>query len=138
MIVSVDPGDSVGVALWSEQGAILENWKVDRGGFSYWLRHEKRPISRIIAEDFHLDHRAGKQTGSNVPAALVLGGIEMYAAIHDIPITRQENRILRITAMHANVMLPKGHIPDDVAAFLHGFRYFIEAGVLAGEVQVVD
>ncbi len=139
ILLSVDPGDTVGVAVWDTskgQEALIENWKTDRKGFEYWLRNTRYDIGHVVIEDFRLDHRAGRQQGSKVGASLSIGAVEFYCDQRGIELTKQENRILRITALHAGVALPKGHIPDDVSAYLHGFRWLLERGVLHPIEQV--
>lgn len=131
ILLSVDPGDNVGYALW-DGGDCYENEIVSRKQFMQWLVDGYfEGADNVVAEDYTLFRgRAQKQVGSKMPASLVLGALELWCMQHGIWLKKQHSGILSIASMHANRALPQGHCPDDLSAYLHGYYYLENAGVL--------
>lgn len=129
--LSVDPGENVGYALW-DGGECYENGKVSRSQFMQWLVDGYfNGVDRVVAEDFKLFRgRAQKQVGSKMPASLVLGALELWCRQQGIWLEKQHSGILSIASLHANRPLPQGHCPDDLSAYLHGYYYLENTGVL--------
>lgn len=135
ILLSVDPGDRVGYALWDD-GECYENAVVTRSQFMEMLTNGYfEGTDRVVAEDFALFRgRAQKQVGSKMPASLVLGALELWCRQRGIWLTKQHSGILSIAAKHANRPLPAGHCPDDLSAYLHGY-YYLEG---IGDLQPVQ
>lgn len=125
MILSIDPGVHIGWAKWSEAGTLIDSgvWEFDE--LVEFLSNEGG-ITRVVYEDFILyAHMAnGRQTGSRFESSQVIGAIKQFAK-RKVPLTRQPAHILRVSAMHAGVKFPKGHVPDRMSAMLHGHYYFM-------------
>jgi hypothetical protein len=130
-LLSVDPGDHVGVALWND-GELDENYTVSRDDFMISLVDgEFEGVTHVVAEDFRLfRNKASRQVGSKMPASLVLGALELWCRQHGIWMNKQAPNILTITAMHANVEMPAGHLPDSLSAYLHGYHFLEGKGIL--------
>jgi len=124
ILLSVDPGEHVGYALW-DGIECYENLIVPRPQFMDMLAGTYfEGVDKVVAEDFRLFRgRAQKQTGSKMPASLILGALELWCRQHDIWLTKQHSGILPMAARHANRALPAGHCPDDLSAYLHGYYY---------------
>jgi len=131
ILLSVDPGDNVGYALW-DGPECYENKVVRRPEFMRMLAEGYFDgVDRVVAENFALFRgRAQKQVGSKMPASLVLGALELWCIQHGIWLHKQHSGILSTAALHANRTLPAGHCPDDLAAYLHGYYYLEEQDVL--------
>lgn len=141
MILSVDPGQHIGIAYWKNDGTILYNKIVDIDNLMSICANFVREggLDTIVVEQYILDHRAGRQQGSKVEASQVIGAMRLLAEQTGAQLVMQPNTILRITAQHMQVKIPaKGHIPDDVAALLHGYRYFIDHGIIKVRPGPVD
>lgn len=127
MLLSIDPGKNIGFARWSEAGTLLETgiWTFDE--MVEYLDREQRGISWIVYEDFIMyAHMAnGRQTGSRFEASQAIGAIRSIAKRAKIKLTRQAAGILTVSALHAGVKVPKGHMPDDMSAMLHGHYYLM-------------
>lgn len=132
ILLSVDPGDNVGYALW-DGGTCYENTTVRRPLFMSMLAEGYfEGVDKVVAESFRLFRgRAQAQTGSKMPASLVLGALELWCRQHGIWMEEQHPDILSIASKHANRPLPKGHCPDNLSAYLHGWYYLEGVGTLA-------
>lgn len=131
-LLSVDPGEHVGIALWSETGELEENYILSRDDFMIALVDGLfEGVDTVVAEDFRLfRNKAQRQVGSKMPASLALGALELWCRQHKIWMHKQPPGILNMAAMHADVQLPAGHLPDSLSAYLHGY-YFLEGrGIL--------
>lgn len=126
MILSVDPGKRIGVAFWTEEGRCQFRVVMTFEELDDFFETD-RYIEEIVYEGFRLDHRAARQKGSNVDAAQVIGMLKSQARRRGIDIRSQTNTILPVAALHAGIKLPKGHLPDELSAYLHGFYYLEEA-----------
>lgn len=136
MILSVDPGEHIGVCLWTEEGELTLRTVMDFDTFGDFLDNELSIITKAVIEDYRL--RGGKQmqqTGSRFEAVQVIGQVRDFARRKKATLIRQKPDILRVAAMHAGVKLPTGHIPDDLSAYLHGFYYFETVGILKPVLQ---
>ena len=124
MLLSIDPGKNIGWAKWSEAGTLLSAGVWDFDELIEFLGSE-RGITRVVYEDFILyAHMAnGRQTGSRFESSQVIGAIKQFAK-RKVPLTRQPAHILGVSAMHAGLTVPKGHMPDRMSAVLHGHYYF--------------
>lgn len=129
-VLSVDPGDKrVGWALWTESGELKGNGILDPDKFLSMLIRTNG-LSTIITEDWRL-RKERQKAGRPMLSSEVIGMLRYHAEATGCALIRQNPGILRITAMHADIKLPKGHIPDDVSAYLHGYWFFESAGILA-------
>lgn len=127
ILLSVDPGDHVGYALW-EDWECYENGVMYRGDFLQTIADGHFDgVTDIVAEDFRLfKKRAAQQVGSRMPASYVLGALELFARQKGLWLTKQEPSILSTAALHAGIKMPAGHCPDDLSAYLHG-GYYLES-----------
>lgn len=137
VILSIDPGDTTGVATWTELGECVRTEEMDLDTvLSTLSKLRGSGISKIVYEDFLLyQHKAQQQTGSRFVASQVIGAIKLSAYMNRITLIRQPAGILRVTGMHARLTLPKGHIPDRMSAYLHGFHYFESLGMTPTQLR---
>lgn len=131
ILLSVDPGEHVGYALWDDTDC-YENAIVSKSQFMQMLVDGYfEGVDKVVAEDFALFRgRAQKQVGSKMPASQVLGALELWCRQRSIWLTKQHSGILSVASKHANRPLPAGHCPDDLSAYLHGYYYLEGQGVL--------
>lgn len=134
LVVSVDPGKNIGVALWTSTGVLLFKSVMDFDTLDDFLENSSN-IAEIIYEDYTTNPWK-KQGGSKQHAAQVIGMLKSHARRRGIDIVCQPNTILRVAALHAGIKVPaKGHIEDDVSALLHGWYYFETLGISAQEMR---
>lgn len=135
-VVSIDPGETCGVALWEVTGELFWKRKMSLEELIEWCATFDSGVSIVVCEDFTLRRsRANAQTGSKMAASQGIGVARAFARRKTARFVRQQPDILRIAAMHAGVALPQGHIADDVSAYLHGFFWFEKEGILKPVLQ---
>lgn len=136
-MISIDPGDSTGVAVWKDNGELVKNWKFSLEDFIDWANGIDFPVSTIVVEDFTLRRgKAVQQTGSKMKASQGIGVAKALAKRLGAKLVRQPSDRLKIAAMHAGVKVPAvSHIKDDVSAYLHGFYFFETRNILKPMLQ---
>lgn len=136
-VVSIDPGDTCGVALWTDTGILCWKKAMSLEEFEVWCDIFDISLSVVVCENYV--SRPGQRyekKGSKMKASQGLGMAKLLARKHKAKFVSQQPDILRITALHAGIKVPqKGHIKDDVSAYLHGFRYFVSIGMLKPVLQ---
>lgn len=133
--MSVDPGDTVGVALWSDEGVFLQKMKMPHEEFLEWAARLDYKISTIVVEDYVQDPRRRlNRKGSKMKASQGLGAVKLLAAQMGSELVVQKNTILNITAMHTGTPI-KRHYDDDVSAYLHGYHFFETRGIRRPTLQ---
>lgn len=65
-----------------------------------------------------------------VPAARIIGAIELRAHQIGIEIVSQESSALKVGAGYGGIPVPKGHIKDHLSAMAHGFYFLVKRGVI--------
>lgn len=134
MIVSIDPGDTVGIALWSNKGDLWAKMKMSLEEFIDWCDSPPLPpgekIKVAVIEDFTLrGHQAYRQRGSKLKASQGIGVAKAFAKRVGAKVVLQQPSILNIAAMHTGTKIVQ-HYDDDVSAYLHGYWYFESVGIL--------
>lgn len=133
MIWSFDPGDKrIGWAAWNERGVFIDKgiWTPESALKALSNPHTfDDTVSKFVIEDWKM--RPGKtRGGSRMVSSRFIGQVELLAKQLGIELIVNPTGILQLTALHANVTLPRGHVPDDVSAYLHGYYYFEQKGIL--------
>lgn len=129
--MSIDPGDKTGIARWYMDGTFIDKFILPYEDAIEYLAHANG-ISAIVIEDFRLRRgKALQQSGSKFPTVQVIGAVKLYCRIHNTAYFSQSPEILRLSALHSDTKIPlASHIPDDIAAYLHGWYWFEAKGIL--------
>lgn len=142
-VLSIDPGEHIGVARWTDTGELRYNGSMSVLEFEDYLcfeAWEDDPPLAVPMEDYRL--RQGKQmaqTGSRMITSQVIGMVKLWSHRHGAHIELQPSNILRVAAKHANLHVPAvGHIPDAVSAYLHGYWFFENQGLLRPVDRPID
>lgn len=134
LVLSVDPGKNIGIAMWTGEGVSLGKQVVDFDTLDDFLVHTPG-IEVIVYEDYRTNPWK-KQGGSKQEASQVIGMLKSHCRRKGIDVVCQSNGILRVAALHSHTPIPaRGHIKDDVSAYLHGFYYFVSQGIPAYELR---
>jgi hypothetical protein len=140
--VSWDPGGgqrrSTGMVSWDAQGqeisrAALNPQQLD---FTLQILENVKTIKVFIIEKYvpygHVNH-----TGRKLVTSECIGQLKAFARRWGIRVVEQRSDIKRIAAMNAGVQWiwsAKKHMPDDIAAYLHGFYYLDKIGLIRPKV----
>lgn len=150
MILAFDPGEkNIGFAMFSynaeEKMADLKALKVLSKRELYTILAMAEGLLKegkkhtFVIENFRVDSRVRGVNfqWSEMETIRVIGSLE-YAAfrMNDSPVVFQEPRILGMGRKWCDLKVNKGHIQDDVAAYMHGAYYMMSAGMIGGVSQI--
>lgn len=137
-IMSIDPGDTSGWALWSGLMEPLSEGQANLDMMIDLLDQYGPGLETIIYEDFiGYRKRVGSMTGSRFVASQVIGAIKAAARRYDIELVRQPAHILPIAAMHSGREQPKNHaVSHKVDAYNHGYYFGVKEGLLKTALQI--
>lgn len=136
--VSWDPGTSTGVACWDKDGnphRIGTELKSDEARDRFLDELANHPIREFIIEEYRVyASKARAHIGSKVYTAQVIGDLKSWARRHGVKVIEQRSDIKDSAAKWAQVTVPKGHMPDWMAAYLHGYYYLHRKGLIRAKV----
>ena len=131
MVISVDPGETTGIAYWSDQGEFVEREALDQEALFDKLEQLDN-VTIVVCEDYRL--RQGKQmvqTGSRFVAVQIIGALKAYARRVGAKFVLQPAQVLTVAALHSGVKRPSNHAKShDIDAYNHGYYYFETKGLL--------
>ena len=147
-LLGIDPGKTIGWSLWAETGAELGRGTFDYADIRKHLILEQYghvddaalyarfsglgwyKVNRLVIEDY-IGRPGQKNGGQRFWGPESLAKIELLGELAGIEVKRQRAvDVLRTSALHAGYTLPKGHLPDQDAAYLHARWRLEELGVL--------
>lgn len=136
--VAFDPGLRTGIAAWNENAVIQIVHKTVHGdtALDEFLDslEDEHPDVFIIEEYRVYGSNLGANVGSKVHTAQVIGSLKSWARRHNVIVVEQRADIKGIAAGWSGTVVPKGHMPDWMAAFLHGYYYLHKIGLIKPRV----
>jgi len=132
IICAIDPGEHNGFAIMESGGKVVEKGVVELQDLPAFLATlPGHSVSVIVYEGFRLFRRlADRQSGSNIPAAQAIGIIKGCANFSSLRIVEQQPDARLMGAKYAQYVVMKGHMADDISAWLHGVFYLKQIGQL--------
>jgi hypothetical protein len=131
MIISVDPGETTGIAYWEDDGTFISREALTQDEILDKVE-TLSDVTVIVVEDYRL--RQGKQmvqTGSRFVAVQIIGALKAYARRVGAKFVLQPANVLTIAALHSGVKRPSNHSKShDIDAYNHGYYYFETKGLL--------
>ena len=131
MVISVDPGETTGIAYWENDGTFISREALPQDDLLDKLE-TLSGVTAIVTEDYRL--RQGKQmvqTGSRFVAVQIIGALKAYARRVGAKFYLQPANVLTVAALHSGVKRPSNHaISHDIDAYNHGYYYFETKGLL--------
>lgn len=126
---AIDPGQHNGLARFeAETGKLIEAIRIEYADLESRLSAvERNLVVRFVVEEFI--SRGDVTRGSRNEASKIIGIIDFVARQHGIPVTKQRPSDRLIAAKWTQVKVPKGHMPDDMSAYLHGSFYLIKNNI---------
>lgn len=144
--LSFDPGGKrTGVAAWNSDGScrgktIYNDEELDDFLEVYVQQHYKGDKGwgtpkEIIYEPFRVrPDKAASFAGSSHVEIQVIGKLKLFARLLGIPAIVSKAD-LRTVALWAGIKVPaKGHIKDDISAYLHGYWHLHTQGIIKARV----
>jgi len=132
MILSVDPGDTTGIAYWEDDGTFISKEALPFEELLDKLNGFTGNISAIVCEDYRL--RGGRQvaqTGSRFVAVQVIGALKLLAKENKARFVLQQPTVLTVASLHSGVQRPSNHSKShDIDAYNHGYYYLETQGLL--------
>jgi hypothetical protein len=126
--LALDPGGSTGWATFREDGSGITMGTCTSRTEVYELLRSVKP-SRIIMEDW-ITRQNAQLGGDRLEVVRVIGAVEFYAYLREIPVTLQPNTVKGIAYKWAGMARggPKrdSHEKD---AYCHGVYYLQKAGI---------
>ena len=164
MIIAWDPGEkNIGCAMFSydekeRKANLLFKRILDRANMYGVLELAEKMLAgnenvkhTFVIENFRIDPnnvanrnvgRGGRSSAmfqwSEVETAQVIGTLR-YAAhrMNQSDVVMQEPTILAMGRKWCDFKVPKGHIPDDISAYIHGLHYMIKFGLIDSPDDVI-
>lgn len=131
MILVVDPGDTSGLALFTDDGDLIEK---SQHGFDSLLQEVSAltTLSTIVVEDYRL--RAGKQaqqTGSRFQAVQVIGMLKYHAFLWNVKFVIADVQAKVLGSMYSGVKPPSDHKKShEVDAYNIGIFYLVKEKII--------
>ena len=131
MIISVDPGETTGIAYWENDGTFISREALTQDEILDKVE-TLSDVTVIVVEDYRL--RQGKQmvqTGSRFVAVQIIGALKAYARRVGAKFVLQPANVLTVAALHSGVKRPSNHNKShDIDAYNHGYYYLETKGLL--------
>lgn len=158
-ILSIDPGERIGWALFDDFGTEIGRGVMDFKTFSHSIHYKPQmyrehimfmprgiarataalPVDEVVYESFYHDPGV-KQGGSTGPAQEVIGVVKYLCLQAGIAPTAQRSALVvgerSPAVIHTGYEYPRTktgnpkHLPDEDAAWLHGMYYLIQTKVI--------
>lgn len=136
--VAFDPGLRTGIAAWNAHAVIQIIHKTVHGDVAldeFLDTLEEHPVGVFIIEEYRVyGSNLGANVGTKVHTAQVIGSLKSWARRHGVAIVEQRADIKGVAAKWSGTQIPKGHMPDWMAAFLHGYYYLHQIGLIKPRV----
>ena len=110
MILSVDPGDTTGVAIFDDKGFLVQRGQYDFNSLIDMLATYWRGMDTILVEDYRL--RKGKQaaqTGSRFQAVQIIGALKYHAHIRGAELILVDVQAKTLGSMYSGIKPPSNH-----------------------------
>lgn len=133
--VSFDPGESTGIAEWDDSGNVttmpreMKQKELDE----FLVSLESYSPKKFILETWTLWKHRNRQHDKQVTVQ-VIGQIKAFARRHKIEIIEQRPECRLIAAKWSGTEVPKGHMPNFMSAFLHGYYHLHKIGIIPARV----
>lgn len=136
-VVSVDPGDTTGLALWHSDGSFVEEMQLSLDELIDWLQDFDGEVSTVVIEDYRLfKHKAQQQTGSRFVASQGIGVLKAFARRKKAKVVIQQVECIVLGAMFSGRKQPSNHkLSHSVDAYNHGFYWFVAQNILKPILQ---
>lgn len=144
--ISWDPGGSqtrrtTGIAYWDQKANLIETKSLTETEFDEEIDIIPSTVHTFIIEEYRPRGNVN-HTGNRMLTSQRIGDIKGYARRHSIKVIEQPSKILTIAAMWTQYKWPKDekskkkHLEDYISAYLHGYYYLFNQGLI--RMKVLD
>lgn len=132
MWIAVDPGKINGVAVFKANGNCSYMGQARRDELFALLHKHKEELKGVVCENFRLrPQKATEQSWSELGTVKVIGSIEFFGWLYNIPVILQEPSIKPIAYKRAGITVPTNHKHShQTDAYVHGIHYLIGQNVI--------
>lgn len=131
--ISFDPGKNTGVVCWNENGEPIRIEEMRQEALDEFLDTVGEETKVFIIEEYRVYSHV-RHTGSKIETIQVIGQLKAAARRNNIHVVEQRANIKGIAAKWSGVKVPHGHMPDQMAALLHGYYYLHQIGIIKPRV----
>lgn len=132
MILSVDPGDTTGIAIFDDQGFLVQRGQYDFKTLIEMLSGNWRRMDTILVEDYRL--RKGKQaaqTGSRFQAVQVIGALKYHAHLWAAELILVDVQAKTLGAMYSGIKPPSNHkLSHEIDAHNIGVYWLVKENII--------
>lgn len=98
----------------------------------HFCQDSSPPSKRIIVEDYRLfSHKAQQQAGSDMEASRVIGTLETFAIMWNVPITKQPSSILSVAVIQSGIKMTGDHASSHwKSAYNHGYYWLLKNNII--------
>jgi len=131
LLLSFDPGKRTGIATFDfPTGTLKHKWISNYQDLTEWLASITRQnnVVAIVVEDYIIRPGAGNRGHARGEAMRVIGQLEATSYRLGCSLIKQRPEVRLVAAKWAGYKVPRGHMPDDVSAELHGIYYLRQQG----------
>lgn len=129
LFLSFDPGKRTGVAVFDgETGDLKLKMIFEYPELTEFLSRVITPPIAIVVEDYIIRPGVGNRGHARGEAMRVIGQLEAASYRLGCPLIKQRPEVRLVAAKWAGYTVRKGHMPDDISAWLHGIYYLRQQG----------
>lgn len=138
--VSIDPGDKrCGVAEFDSEGIVLPGTnRILQGADELYAYLDGLPwkdVGFVVCEQFELQRwKAQQQSGSKMETSKRIGVIERECRRHSVELIMSRNTNMTMGFMYAGLPKPRGHVRDDLSAYVHGVYILQTKGIREAQI----
>lgn len=135
--VAFDPGETTGIVGWDNPLDVpppvvkeSNQEKVDK----FLQGQEDHPPEVFIFEEYRVFNNEYNHQGSKVYTIQVIGQIKAFARRHKILLVEQRREYRKTGLLWAGITIPKGHMPNWMSAYGHGYYYLRKNNLVPSRV----
>lgn len=140
MYFGFDPGDTTGIAIFSNEGVLQASLQLKLDDLIEWVNVNSMPDEPnvVIIEEFVLfARRARQQAGSSMKASQAIGLLKGWASRHKAQLVMQKAAIKPIAIQWAQVDMPSQHSKTHhIDAYLHVYYYLVSKNIIKTRLQL--
>lgn len=129
LLLAFDPGKSTGVAIFTwPTGELKIKTSMPYDKLTAFIADIPINVAAIVVEDYIIRPGVGNRGHARGEAMRVIGQLEAASYRLGCTLVKQRPEVRLIAAKWSGIKVPKGHMPDDMSAELHGIYYLRQQG----------